>query len=169
MVRGIRGGAGEELGAESQGEFAESALCGPARALLAEMAEQEDATAMGFGEAGEVIELRGIDGWAEVGVQGVEDEEPGVGALEGVFEDGGGDGAGAALGDTQDDEAGGVAMEGGEARVKDLRGVVLGRDVESGAGWCGCTALGLLAAAESGGDGEGEEGLSCSGLAGEHG
>ena len=61
-------------------------------AALAEMADEEDAAAMLLRQSGEVVE--GASGFVgavtldgpEVAVQGVDDEQAGVGSLEGIFE-----------------------------------------------------------------------------------
>jgi hypothetical protein len=91
------------------------------------MANQENTAAMLLSQLREVVEERtGFWGLTEIdtrtkeAVKWIENHEAGLGSLERIFEDGWrGDGS------TQGDQAGGIAIELGEARVNDFRVAVL--------------------------------------------
>jgi hypothetical protein len=77
-------------------------------------------------------------------VQGVDDEQAGLGSLEGVFEHGcvaeaqrGGLGGAGGEDSAQQDEARGIAVELGKARADELGSSVPGGGVEDGAGFEG--------------------------------
>jgi hypothetical protein len=102
------------------------------------MANEENATAMVFRKTSEVLEdatrLVGTVTIApQEAVQGVDDEQPSPGSLEGVFEhgcvpesEGGGLGRAGGEGPAQQDEARGIAFETGKARTEELGSSVRG-------------------------------------------
>jgi hypothetical protein len=148
------------------------------------MADQENATAMVFRQTGQVVECApGIVGTVAIGpeeaVQGVDDEQPGVGSLKGVFEHGyvtkaqsGGLGRAGGEGTAQQDEARGITLETGKPRAEKFGGSVPPGGVKAGAGTSTATAGrgGRFASStEGGGNGEGDPGFSGARVSGEDG
>ena len=139
---------------------------------------------MVFRQASQVVECApGIVGTvttdAEEAVQGVDDEQPGLGSLQGVFEHGsvtkaerGGLGRAGGEGSAQQEEARGITFEGGKPRAEKLGGPVACGGVQAGAGVRTATAGrgGRLASpTEGGGNGEGDPGFSGARVSGEDG
>jgi hypothetical protein len=115
----------------------------PAGGRFGEVANEENAAAVKLCQAGETIEKRArLRSAIEVNlpetVPGIEDHEVGLGFLERVVENaesGVRRGHGTRRdGSTQDDQARGVSVEAGEARLNDLRGRVFRRGIKDG-GW----------------------------------
>jgi hypothetical protein len=115
----------------------------PAGGRFGEVANEENAAAVKLRQAGETIEKRArLRSAIKVNlaetVPGIEDHEVGLGFLERVVEiaeSGVGRGHGGRRdGSTQDDQARGISVEAGEARLNDLRGSVFRRGVKDG-GW----------------------------------
>ena len=134
------------------------------------MANEENAAAVKLRQAGETIEKRArLRSAIEVNlretVPGIEDHEVGLGFLERVLdqiaESGVRRGHGTRRdGSTQDDQARGISVEAGEARLNDLRGSVFRRGVKDG-GWFELFAGERVAAAcQRRRDGEGDPSLS---------
>jgi hypothetical protein len=115
----------------------------PAGGRFGEVANEENAAAVKLREAGETIEKRArfrsaIEVNLPETVPGIEDHEVGLGFLERVIErvqervreiaeSGVRRGHGTRRdGSTQDDQARGISVEAGEARLNDLRGSVFG-------------------------------------------
>ena len=145
-LRGSVGGAADEkLGTESGGAVhrCPTSIYRPAGGWFGEVANEENAAAVKLRQAGETIEKRArlrraIKVNLPETVPGIEDHEVGLGFLERVVERAesgvrGGHGTRRA-GSTQDDQARGVSVEGGEARLNDLRGRVFRRGIKDG-GW----------------------------------
>ncbi len=141
----------------------------PADGRFGEVANEENAAAVKLCQAGETIEKRArfrsaiAVNLAET-VPGIEDHEVGLGFLERVIqiaESGVRRGYGTLRdGSTQDDQARGISVEAGEARLNDLRGSVFRRDIKDG-GWFELFAGERVAAAcQRCGDGEGDPSLS---------
>jgi hypothetical protein len=141
----------------------------PAGGRFGEVANEENAAAVKLRQAGETVDKRACLRSA-IGVSfpetvpGIEDHEVGLGFLERVLkiaESGVGGGRRTRRdGSTQDDEARGISVEAGEARLNDLRGGVFGRGVKDG-GWFERFAGERVAAAgQRCRDGEGDPGFS---------
>jgi len=144
----------------------------PADGRFGEVANEENAAAVKLRQAGETIEKRArLRSAIEVNlpetVPGIEDHEVGVGFLERVVEivreiaeSGVRRGHGARReGSTQNDQARGISVEAGEARLNDLRGSVFRRGVKDG-GWFEFFAGERVAAAcQRCRDGEGDPSL----------
>jgi hypothetical protein len=119
-----------------------------------------------------------LDG-PEVAVQGIDDEQAGLGSLEGVFEHGsvteaesrrlGGSGV---EDSAEQGQARGVAVEAGEAGMDEAWGFVVSGGIEDGAGFAGGVAGwggGDSSPAECGSDREGDIGFARAGIARKHG
>jgi hypothetical protein len=95
----------------------------PADGRFGEVANEENAAAVKLCQAGETIEVN-----LPETVPGIEDHEAGLGFLERplqIAESGVRRGHGARReGSTQNDQARGISVEAGEARLNDLRGSV---------------------------------------------
>ena len=129
----------------------------PAWGGFGEVANEENAAAVKVRQAGETIETQET-------VPGIEDHEVGLDFLERVLEmaeSGVRRGHGTRRdGSTQDDEARGISVEAGEARLNDLRGRVFRRGIKDG-GWFELFAgEGVAAACQRCRDGEGDPRLS---------
>ena len=107
----------------------------PAGGRFGEVANEENAAAVKLCQAGETIEKRArlrraIEVNLPETVPGIEDHEVGLGFLERVLQlakSGVRRGHGARReGSTQNDQARGITLEAGEARLNDLRGSVFG-------------------------------------------
>jgi hypothetical protein len=120
---------------------------------------------------------------AEEAVQGVDDEQPGVGSLKGVFKHGyvtkaergglgGGWGRAGGEGAAQQEEARGITLEAGKPRAEKFGGFVPRGGVQAGAG-VRTAAAGrggrLASPTEGGGNGEGDPGFSGARVSGEDG
>jgi hypothetical protein len=182
---GLRGCVGrsadEKLGAESGGAVHgySTSMARPADGGFDEVAKEENAAAMNLRQAGETIEKRArlrrtieVALRAQKTVPGIEDHEVGVGFLERVFKI-----AQSGVrywhgsrrdGSTQDDQARGISVEAGEARLNDLRGSVFRWGVQDG-GWFELFSGEWVAAtSQRRRDGEGDPSLSWSWLPGKH-
>ena len=141
----------------------------PADGRFGEVANEENAAAVKLRQAGEAIEKRARLGSAIAvnlpeTVPGIEDHEVGLGFLERVVdiaESGVRRGHGARRdGSTQDDQARGISVEAGEARLNDLRGRVFRRSIKDG-GWFELfSGKRVAAACQRRCDGEGDPSLS---------
>jgi hypothetical protein len=141
----------------------------PAGGGFGEVANEENAAAVKLRQAVETIEKRArLRSAIEVNlpetVPGIEDHKVGLGFLQRVLErakSGVRRGHGTRRdGSTQDDEARGISVEAGEARLNDLRGSVFRRGVKDG-GWFELFAGERVAAAcQRCRDGEGDPSLS---------
>jgi hypothetical protein len=182
---GLRGSVGraadEKLGAESGGALhgCPASMDRPAGGRFCEVANEENAAAVKLCQTAETIEKRArlrsaieVNLMTQETVPGIEDHEVGLGFLERVIkivrerirqiaESGVRRGHGTHRdGSTQDDEARGISVEAGEARLNDLRGSVFRRGVKDG-GWFERFAGERVAAAcERCRDGEGDPSLS---------
>jgi hypothetical protein len=141
----------------------------PADGRFGEVANEENAAAVKLRQAAETIEKRArLRSAIEVNlpetVPGIEDHEVGLGFLERVLEiaeSGVRRGHGTRRGgSTQDEQARGISVEAGEARLNDLRGRVFRRGIKDG-GWFERFAGERVAAAcQRRRDGEGDPSLS---------
>jgi hypothetical protein len=183
VCAGASGELDEKLGAESGGAVngCPTSMDRPADGRFGEVANEENAAAVKLRQAGETIEKRArLRSAIEVNVPetvpGIEDHEVGVGFLERVIEivweivrervreiseSGVRRGHGTRRdGSTQDDQARGITVETGEARLNDLRGRVFRRGIKDG-GWFELFAGERIAAAcQRCRDGEGDPSLS---------
>jgi hypothetical protein len=177
----IEAASDEELGADCCGELDGGQGWTP----FAEMADEENTAAMLLRQVVEVVEeATGLVGAVaisgpEVTVQGIDDEEAGVGSLEGVFKHGcvaeaerGRLGGAGGEDSAEQDQARGVAVEAGEAGADEFGASVVGGGIEDGAGLAvviGVDGGGDSSSTECGGDGQGNPGFSGAGIAREHG
>ena len=131
----------------------------PAGGWFGEVANEENAAVVKLRQAGETIEVS----LAEF-VAGIEDHEVGLGFLESMLkgaERGVRRGSGTRRdGSTQDDQARGISVEAGEARLNDLRGSVFRRGVKDGGWFEFLTGERIAAACQRCRDGEGDPSLS---------
>jgi hypothetical protein len=133
----------------------------PADGRFGEVANEENAAAVKLRQAGEAIEVNLL---TQETVPGIEDHELGKGFLERVLkiaESGVVRGLRTRRdGSTQDDQARGISVETGEARLNDLRGRVFRRGIKDG-GWFELFAGERVAATcQRCRDGEGDPSLS---------
>jgi hypothetical protein len=145
----------------------------PADGRFGEVANEENAAAVKLRQAGETIEKRArLRSAIEVNVPetvpGIEDHEVGVGFLERVVErvreiaeSGVRRGHGTRReGSTQNDQARGISVEAGEARLNDLRGSVFRRGVQDGRWFELFAGERVAATCQRRRDGEGDPSLS---------
>jgi hypothetical protein len=141
----------------------------PAGDRFGEVANEENAAAVKLRQAGETIEERArLRSAIEVNLQealpGIEDHEVGVAFLERVLqiaERGVRRGQGTRRdGSTQDDQARGVTVEAGEARLNDLRGSVFRRGIKDGSWFELFAGERVAAACQCRRNGEGDPSLS---------
>ena len=171
---GLRGCVGraadEKLGTESGGAVhgCPTSMDRPAGGRFGEVAKEENAAAVKLRQAGETIEkragLRSAVAFNLWTVPGIENHEAGMGFLERVLDiakSGVRRGHGARRdGSPQNDQARGISVEAGEARLNDLRGSVFRRGIKDG-GWFELFAGERVAATcQRRRDGEGDPGLS---------
>jgi hypothetical protein len=172
---GLRGCVGraadEKLCTESGGAVhgCPTSMGRPAGGRFGEVANEENAAAVELREAGETINKRaclqsGIGVNFPESIPGIEDHKVGLGFLERVLkiaESGVRRGHGSRRdGSTQDDEARGISVEAGEARLNDLRGGVLRRGVKDSGWFERFAGERVLAAGQRCRDGEGDPGFS---------
>jgi hypothetical protein len=172
---GLRGcigrAADEKLGTESCGALhgSPTSTDGPAHGRFDEVANEENAATVKLRQAAETIEKRvrlrsAIEVNLPETVPGIEDYEVGVGFPEHVIkiaESGVRRGHGTRRdGSTQDDQARGISVEAGEARLNDLRGRVFRRGIKDGGGSELFAGERVAAACQGRRDGEGDPSLS---------